>query len=59
MSDFERELKNLINKHSVENSSDTADYILARYLMECLAAFSTAVRSRENHITPEESGLEE
>ena len=53
MSDFERELANLINKCSVENLSDTADWILARYLMECLVAFRNATGARdESKIEP-------
>ena len=37
-----------INMESAENGSDTPDFILAEYLVECLAAFDKAVRSRES-----------
>lgn len=47
MTDFERELKDLINKHSIENKSDTPDFILARFLMECLLAYSDTVNRRD------------
>ena len=40
---FEKELENLINIHSMENDSDTPDFILAEYLRKCLAAFNVAV----------------
>ena len=44
--EFEKELEQLINKHSMENESDTPDLILAGYLMMCLDAFNLAVRTR-------------
>lgn len=44
---FEYELRELINKHSRENGSDTPDFILAQYLTHCLDAFNIAVISRE------------
>ncbi len=44
---FEKELKGLINKHSMENGSDTPDFILAKYLRSCLLAFNGATRRRE------------
>lgn len=43
---FRQELRSLINRFSMENGSDTADYILADYLMSCLDAFDTATRLR-------------
>lgn len=46
-SDFAKELESLINRHSMENASDTPDFILAHYLAACLAAFNTATRDRE------------
>jgi hypothetical protein len=44
---FKEELEHLINKHSMENGSDTPDYILADYLMGCLDNFNLTVKSRE------------
>jgi hypothetical protein len=41
------ELRATLNKHSVENGSNTPDFILAQYLLSCLAAFETAVNARE------------
>jgi len=46
MTTFEKELAALINKHSIENESNTPDYILAKYLRDCLTAFSTAIIDR-------------
>ncbi len=36
---FKSELAQLINRHSMENRSDTPDFILADYLFRCLEAF--------------------
>lgn len=44
---FEKQLTALINEHSLENDSDTPDFILARYLKTCLENFNAAVRERE------------
>lgn len=41
------ELTNLLNKHSQESGSDTPDWVLAQYLLGCLAAFNEAVVERE------------
>jgi len=44
---FEGELKNLINKYSVENRSNTPDFILASFMLDCLAAWGAATINRE------------
>ena len=44
---FEQELRNLINRESMENRSDTPDFILAEYLHSCLVAFENATNARE------------
>jgi len=46
--DFRSELRAILNKHSMENGSDTPDFVLARYLTDCLRAFDTAVRARDD-----------
>lgn len=46
MSEFEKELENLINRYSKENGSNTPDFILAEYLTNCLKAFDIAVKHR-------------
>jgi len=48
MSGFRKELKNLINKYSKENGSDTPDFMLADYLCNCLNNFDDIVQRREN-----------
>ena len=47
MSDFKKELEGLINKYSIENESDTPDFILAEYLMGCLKTFNDITKSRD------------
>lgn len=47
MSNFREELEALINKHSMENGSDTPDFILAEYLDSCLKTFDVALTKRE------------
>lgn len=49
MADFREELQELLNRHSKENTSNTPDYILRRYLTDCLDAFDRAVNDREDH----------
>lgn len=44
---FEVELERLLNRHSIENESDTPDYTLAEYLRNCLDIFSIAVCKRD------------
>ena len=44
---FEKELRQLINKHAMENISNTPDLVLAKYLCACLEAFDNAVHRRE------------
>jgi hypothetical protein len=44
---FERELKCLINRYSQENASNTPDFIIAQFLLGCLAAWNQGVQQRE------------
>ena len=44
---FANELITLINRHSMENGSDTPDFILAQYLKKCLEAYEYAAKSRD------------
>lgn len=46
---FRDELAVLINEYNLENGSDTADYILAEYLLDCLKAFDRAINRRSGH----------
>ena len=44
---FRRDLERVLNRHSIENGSDTPDFILAEYVKACVEAFDQAVRVRE------------
>lgn len=44
---FRAELEKLINRESMENGSDTPDFILAEYLSDMLEIFDRTVRARE------------
>jgi hypothetical protein len=50
--DFQNELKALINRYNREQRSDTADFILAAFMHECLRAYETAIYFRELHPKP-------
>jgi len=44
---FLKQLEHLINRYSVENVSDTPDFILASYVNDCLSNFANTVRERD------------
>jgi len=46
LKEFEKELAALINKYSLENRSDTPDFILASYLVACMLDYEAAVLKR-------------
>lgn len=45
--EFERELEGLINKYSSQSESDSPDFMLAEYLINCLNNFNLITRKRE------------
>lgn len=48
MTKFTDELEEIINKNSIENGSDTPDFILAEFLKECLGAWERATIRRDD-----------
>lgn len=44
---LKKELSALLNKHSRENASNTPDFLLAEFMLTCLAAFEHTSRQRE------------
>jgi len=56
---FYSELSSLLNRYSKENGSNTPDFILARYLQDCLAAFDNAALARVNWYGNKEGTLED
>lgn len=49
LDEFKRELEVLVNKYSLDNDTNTPDYILAEYLYRCLFTFENTVRLRDFH----------
>lgn len=45
---FARELKQLINKYSLEDGSDTPDFILAEHLIRSLELFHLSTNVRKS-----------
>lgn len=41
------DLESLLNRHSQENASNTPDFLLAEYLLDCLRAFNKVANARE------------
>jgi len=53
MSAFEKDIAEVINRHSEESGSNTPDFILARYLSDCLESYNRAVKWRALWYSPE------
>ena len=47
LKELERDFSDVINKHCLENLSNTPDFILARFLISSIINFSTTSKSRE------------
>jgi len=45
---FEKELEHLINRYSVENESNTPDFLLAQFVRGCLTVFAGVTMQREH-----------
>lgn len=45
--EFKEELRQLINKHSIENDSQTPDWCIASYLINCLTAMNCVINGRD------------
>jgi hypothetical protein len=53
---FEEELRSLINKHSMENGSNSPDFMLASFLSGCLDSFDKAVSARDKWFRQPDAG---
>lgn len=51
-SEFRKGLQDLLNRHSMENGSNTPDFILATFLTSCLVAFDAGVAQRTKWYEP-------
>ncbi len=47
MDSLERQLEQLLNRFSAENESNTPDFILAQFMLSCLAAWNVGVAERD------------
>jgi hypothetical protein len=47
---FHLGLEQLLNRESRENESNTPDYILAEYLVNCLEAYELATNIRDSRV---------
>jgi len=47
LADLQKDLKQILNKYSEENASNTPDFLLAEYLMRCLDTWNIVVTKRE------------
>ena len=54
---FENELAALLNRFNFDTESATPDYILARYLVACLNAFSLTASARDTWYGFKERGV--
>lgn len=45
---FMRDLSRLLNEYSIDSLCDTPDFVLARYVSDCLVSFNDAVRQRQH-----------
>lgn len=43
---FRRDLASLLNRYSMENASNTPDFLLADYLIDCLRALDKTISTR-------------
>jgi hypothetical protein len=44
---LQHDIRELLNRHSAENGSNTPDFLLASFLMKCLAAWEDTVVDRD------------
>ena len=56
MNELAKELSALLNKHSQENASDTPDFLLANFMLGCLAVYNDTVCAREVWYGRDKSG---
>jgi hypothetical protein len=47
-----REFAEVINRNSLENDSNTPDYVLAEYLVSCLENWNNTIELRHKHRDP-------
>ena len=48
MSSFQKDLEHLINRYSLEDGSNTPDFLPAEYMSQCLTVYETTITARDN-----------
>ncbi len=43
MNDFHRELKDLLNRYSIDNEMNTPDFVLVQYIRRCLDTWNETI----------------
>jgi len=56
---FIDDLRIVINQYSIENDSNTPDFILAEYLNSCLDSFASAIQKREQWVSKDKNQIDE
>lgn len=49
LSDFEKDIASVLNKHGIDAQAKTPDYILAAYVTTCIAALKSAKVAQAAH----------
>ena len=44
---FRKELEALLNKYSIDNDTNTPDFILAEYIEDCISQYAVAMQRRD------------
>jgi hypothetical protein len=52
LENFTRDLERIININSMENESNTPDFMIARYLCDCLHAYNNITMARDARNCP-------
>jgi hypothetical protein len=55
---FEEALTNLINCYSIENESNTPDYVLAAYIRNCLNSIKVFTNARDSYYGIKTNGID-
>ena len=55
MKNLLKEIEGLINKYSLDNESNTPDYVFASFLMKIITAYLEAMDERDMHKQGEKS----
>jgi hypothetical protein len=56
---FQKELEKLINKYSIENHSNTPDFLLAQFIMNCLNSYIMVLKARDEWYTITEKSMDD